>query len=293
MTTSEIAHALGLRSPSTVNYHLKRLGVAMRPVGANPKRASRRDETIRTLFADGLSDAEIGQKLGFAEDTVRKYRYRSRILRAKGGAGFQYRNDTQTREIVRLRAQGKKWREIAAHFGITISAAAAAMVRYEASFRLRNVDHAAWIQAYQDGASLTDIAIHFGVTSPSVLNALRKAGVSTRSPDHKYERSPESTERRRAARLKARGVELGHTEAEWAKRFEEYKGCCAYCGVKPLRIVREHVITLTKGGTDEITNVVPACARCNVRKSDRLDWKPMAPDQVRIVRRPRKTRRGG
>ena len=45
-------------------------------------------------------------------------------------------------------------------------------------------------------------------------------------------------------------------------------GCCAYCGEsKPL--TRDHKIPITRGGTDDITNIVPACMRCNSRKGTR------------------------
>lgn len=43
---------------------------------------------------------------------------------------------------------------------------------------------------------------------------------------------------------------------------------CVYCAVKADTI--DHVIPRSRGGRNEWTNVVAACARCNHRKGDRL-----------------------
>ena len=55
---------------------------------------------------------------------------------------------------------------------------------------------------------------------------------------------------------------------------DEYK--CQYCGravfdLKPREaLTRDHLIPLSRGGTNEWTNVVTACSLCNTRKSNRL-----------------------
>lgn len=47
---------------------------------------------------------------------------------------------------------------------------------------------------------------------------------------------------------------------------------CAYCGITAMAelLQVDHVIPQSKGGTDDIENLVTACARCNVGKSDVL-----------------------
>ena len=51
---------------------------------------------------------------------------------------------------------------------------------------------------------------------------------------------------------------------------------CQYCGrangeLRPREsLTRDHVIPLSRGGTNEWTNVVTACSPCNTRKSNRL-----------------------
>lgn len=51
-----------------------------------------------------------------------------------------------------------------------------------------------------------------------------------------------------------------------------WDGVCAYCGCQPTNITLDHVIPVAGGGATVRTNQVPACARCNVSKSDREVW---------------------
>ena len=52
--------------------------------------------------------------------------------------------------------------------------------------------------------------------------------------------------------------------------------CCQYCGRNggELRfresLTRDHLLPLSRGGTNEWTNVVTACSTCNTRKGNRL-----------------------
>lgn len=59
------------------------------------------------------------------------------------------------------------------------------------------------------------------------------------------------------------------------KRFEVFKRdgfACAYCGQKPPAVVLEvdHIEPKSKGGSDEMGNLLTACFDCNRGKSDRL-----------------------
>lgn len=70
----------------------------------------------------------------------------------------------------------------------------------------------------------------------------------------------------RRARLAGGGV---HTVRQWHALLLEYQGRCAYCGGQgPL--VRDHAIPLVLGGTNDISNIVPACRSCNERKGRML-----------------------
>lgn len=79
----------------------------------------------------------------------------------------------------------------------------------------------------------------------------------------------EHPESRRAAtarrRARKRGAPGSYTAAEWLDKLALFANLCAYCGMGgPLTV--DHKIPLTRGGSNDITNIVPACKPCNSRK---------------------------
>jgi len=69
--------------------------------------------------------------------------------------------------------------------------------------------------------------------------------------------------KRRTRILRAKG---GFTAREWELRKQEFGYRCAYCGRKTKKLTADHYIPLSKGGTNYIDNIVPACIRCNKQK---------------------------
>lgn len=68
-----------------------------------------------------------------------------------------------------------------------------------------------------------------------------------------------------AYRARARAAAGRFTSAEWLALVESYDGRCAYCGVAaPLEV--DHRVPLSRGGTNAIDNVLPACRSCNGAK---------------------------
>jgi len=66
---------------------------------------------------------------------------------------------------------------------------------------------------------------------------------------------------------------IEHAQAHWRMKLREYDYRCAYCGIKSLDttqgyLTRDHVRPVTKGGTDDIDNIVPACWPCNKTKGN-------------------------
>ena len=53
-----------------------------------------------------------------------------------------------------------------------------------------------------------------------------------------------------------------------------YNNRCAYCDKKTTRLTKDHVIPISKGGEDNMENIVPACWKCNASKHAKnlLDW---------------------
>jgi 5-methylcytosine-specific restriction endonuclease McrA len=60
-------------------------------------------------------------------------------------------------------------------------------------------------------------------------------------------------------------AEGAFTAQEWLALVAMYGGRCAYCGIEgPLEA--DHRIPLSRGGTNRIENILPACRSCNGRK---------------------------
>jgi len=64
--------------------------------------------------------------------------------------------------------------------------------------------------------------------------------------------------------------------AELAKLWKTFEKCCAYCRrPTPLdKIQAEHVVALSRGGANNLTNLLPSCSACNSDKRDLAlsDW---------------------
>lgn len=78
--------------------------------------------------------------------------------------------------------------------------------------------------------------------------------------------------RRRARRKNAEGA---FTNEEWFSLCAKYDGKCLRCGeVKPMSI--DHVMPLSLGGSNYISNIQPLCKSCNSWKHDRhIDYRGM------------------
>lgn len=78
--------------------------------------------------------------------------------------------------------------------------------------------------------------------------------------------------RRQAAMAGARLLG-SHTYAEWVVCKAEHDFRCAGCYQQEPAIIltRDHVVPLSHGGTDDISNIQPLCRRCNSVKRNTLD----------------------
>jgi hypothetical protein len=81
----------------------------------------------------------------------------------------------------------------------------------------------------------------------------------------------ENPEQTRAIKLRYRArlesAEGNHTGAELKTLFGKQKGKCAYCSAKLDQSYHaDHIVALSKGGTNWISNIALSCGPCNVRK---------------------------
>ena len=81
----------------------------------------------------------------------------------------------------------------------------------------------------------------------------------------------------------SRWRDLAHFKRHvWSKRnvdaaYERDGKACRYCGRTDARLSIDHVVPRSKGGSDELENLVVACTPCNSRKSCRT------PDEAGMV----------
>ncbi len=94
----------------------------------------------------------------------------------------------------------------------------------------------------------------------------------------KYQTDPElrlyNREKSRRRKAQQRGlVAVALRPAAIIQRFSEFDYCCAYCGSDD-RMEIEHVLPISKGGAHDISNIVPACQKCNSSKrvNQMEDW---------------------
>lgn len=80
----------------------------------------------------------------------------------------------------------------------------------------------------------------------------------------------------RVAHLKARryarkkNAEGSHTLEEWDELKKRFNHRCAICNEKK-KLTKDHIMPLSKGGTDYIKNIQPLCRSCNSRKWQKLN----------------------
>lgn len=73
----------------------------------------------------------------------------------------------------------------------------------------------------------------------------------------------------KARKKKAEGI---HTLKEWATVKQKYNFTCVWCkkSEPEIKLTEDHIIPLSKGGSNYIENIQPLCGLCNSKKGARI-----------------------
>lgn len=74
----------------------------------------------------------------------------------------------------------------------------------------------------------------------------------------------------RRARILATGG--NHTAREWENVKAQYNWTCRYCLLQEptIKLTKDHIIPVSKGGSDNIENIQPLCGKCNSKKGTKI-----------------------
>jgi 5-methylcytosine-specific restriction endonuclease McrA len=84
-----------------------------------------------------------------------------------------------------------------------------------------------------------------------------------------HEHSIALTQKRRA---RIKGCDGSYTAKEWRDLKAKHDHCCAECGRREpeIKLTVDHIIPLSKHGSNYIENIQPLCGSCNSRKGAKI-----------------------
>lgn len=75
----------------------------------------------------------------------------------------------------------------------------------------------------------------------------------------------------RSIRMRKAKLTGTHTKEQWDSLQKKHNYKCFYCnGHHPWGLDKDHIIPISKGGSDLISNIVPSCNKCNSKKGVKI-----------------------
>lgn len=72
----------------------------------------------------------------------------------------------------------------------------------------------------------------------------------------------------RLRRARERGASGQYSNAQVIDMWLSINMCCAYCDQPTMSITADHIVSLARGGSNDIANIAPACSACNSDKRE-------------------------
>lgn len=88
-----------------------------------------------------------------------------------------------------------------------------------------------------------------------------------RKNDPLYREQEKTRYHKRRSRMANNGG--NHTTKEWLELVKRHKNRCVICGEEK-KLTRDHILPISKGGSNDIKNIQPLCGSCNSRKKDNI-----------------------
>ena len=157
-------------------------------------------------------------------------------------------------------------------------------IKFQNIFLERYASPFTWGTLPETGISTTDrtelqsLLNNLSAAAAAILPAGVDIKTSTAHSSNAYEQAISQHDkaiakvhRRRAHLRKAEGK---YTDKEWQELVAKYDGKCLCCGRGDLPMSVDHVIPLSRGGSNYIDNIQPLCRSCNTKKSTKtIDYR--------------------
>lgn len=105
--------------------------------------------------------------------------------------------------------------------------------------------------------------------SKEVKEKIRQSNLGRRVSDEQLLNTQKHHGALRRERMRKLSIEGAiHTEGEWELLKQQYNFICPSCGKSEpdIKLTKDHIIPISRGGSDRIENIQPLCQRCNSHK---------------------------